>query len=93
MPCGHSGHHHVVETSQHRLRAFVRVALHHVLLFPVLTGEPSRPDRPIAAKGREVAAYIRDTKCRCSFECAANCSVVFSKLRALEIFKTMLLGG
>lgn len=46
-----------------------------------------------SAKGREVEGYIRDAKCRCSFECAANCNVVFSKWRALQVFKTMLMGG
>lgn len=38
-----------------------------------------------AAKGREVAAYIKRTLCRCSFECAANCNVVFSKKEALRV--------
>lgn len=46
-----------------------------------------------AEKGREVVDYIKDTKCRCSFECAANCNVVFSKKRALQVFKTMIMGA
>jgi len=45
-----------------------------------------------AAKGREVAAYIKRTKCRCSFECAANCNVVFSKKKALGVIWDRLAG-
>lgn len=45
-----------------------------------------------SAKAREVKGYISDTRCRCSFECAANCNVVFSPRQALKVAKTLLTG-
>lgn len=44
-------------------------------------------------KAREVVSHILDTKCRCSFECAANCNVVFAKKEALRVVKTLLTGS
>jgi len=41
-------------------------------------------------KGREVAAFVRDTRCRCSFECAANCNVLFSFKEALRVGRALL---
>ena len=46
-----------------------------------------------AKKAREVVDHILSTKCRCSFECAANCNVVFAKKEALRVFGAMLTGG
>lgn len=51
------------------------------------------PKALASPKGRSVANWIRDTKCRCSFECAANCNVVFAKKEALRVFREMLKGG
>lgn len=44
-------------------------------------------------KARVVKNFIRDTRCRCSFECAANCNVVFSPTQALRAIKTLTTGG
>jgi MoaA/NifB/PqqE/SkfB family radical SAM enzyme len=41
-------------------------------------------------KAREVADFIRDTKCRCSFECAANCNVVFAPGHVLKVLRAFL---
>ena len=46
-----------------------------------------------SSKGREVVDWIRDTKCRCSFECAANCNVVFAKKEVMRVFGAKLTGG
>ena len=43
-------------------------------------------------KARAVTDFIRDTKCRCSFECAANCNVVFAPTQALRVVKTLTKG-
>lgn len=43
-------------------------------------------------KAREVVDYIKKTKCRCSFECASNCNVVFAKKNAANVIKDWLLG-
>ncbi len=43
-------------------------------------------------KAREVVDYIKRTKCRCSFECAANCNVVFAKKNAVRVVVDRLLG-
>lgn len=44
-------------------------------------------------KARQVANYIVESKCRCSFECASNCNVVFAKKEALRVIGAMLSGG
>lgn len=44
-------------------------------------------------KAREVVDHILSTKCRCSFECAANCNVAFAKKEVLRVVGTMLTGG
>lgn len=41
-------------------------------------------------QARDVRAFIRDTRCRCSFECAANCNVVFSSREALRAGRSLL---
>lgn len=51
------------------------------------------PKALASTKAREVVAFIKNTKCRCSFECGANCNVVFTKTEALRVFRTMLFGG
>lgn len=43
-------------------------------------------------KARRVVSHIKETKCRCSFECAANCNVVFSKKEALGVVKAVVTG-
>jgi MoaA/NifB/PqqE/SkfB family radical SAM enzyme len=43
-------------------------------------------------KARKVVDYIRETKCRCSFECASNCNVVFAKKNAVAVLKDWLVG-
>lgn len=43
-------------------------------------------------KGREVVDYIEKTRCRCSFECGANCNVVFDKKNAAGVVKDWLVG-
>ena len=46
-----------------------------------------------AQKSRDVVKYIQESKCRCSFECAANCNVVFAKKEALRVVRSMLTGA
>jgi MoaA/NifB/PqqE/SkfB family radical SAM enzyme len=46
-----------------------------------------------ASKAKQVVEFIKDSKCRCSFECAANCNVVFSKTRAIKVMETAVRGG
>lgn len=43
-------------------------------------------------KAREVVDYIKRTRCRCSFECASNCNVVFAKRNAAGVIKDWLIG-
>jgi MoaA/NifB/PqqE/SkfB family radical SAM enzyme len=40
-------------------------------------------------RARELVRWVRRTRCRCSFECAANCNVVFSPRQALRVLKAM----
>lgn len=44
-------------------------------------------------KAQGVVDHILTTKCRCSFECAANCNVVFAKKEALRVVGAMFTGG
>lgn len=44
-------------------------------------------------KAKSVAKYIVDSKCRCSFECASNCNVVFAKKEAAKVIGAMITGG
>lgn len=44
-------------------------------------------------KAKNVANYIIESKCRCSFECAANCNVVFAKKEVARILGAMITGG
>ena len=43
-------------------------------------------------QARRVVQHIKDTHCRCSFECAANNNVVFDKKEALGVLKDWLTG-
>jgi MoaA/NifB/PqqE/SkfB family radical SAM enzyme len=43
-------------------------------------------------KARAVVDHIKKTKCRCSFECASNCNVVFTKKNAAGVIKDWLVG-
>lgn len=44
-------------------------------------------------KAKKVADYIIESKCRCSFECASNCNVVFAKKEAARVLGAMITGG
>jgi MoaA/NifB/PqqE/SkfB family radical SAM enzyme len=44
-------------------------------------------------KAKKVADYIIESKCRCSFECASNCNVVFAKKEAARVIGAMITGG
>lgn len=44
-----------------------------------------------APRARELVAHIQDTRCRCSFECAAMNNVVFDKKNAAKVLATWLL--
>ncbi|MFH1386993.1 MAG: hypothetical protein ABIH50_04955 [bacterium] len=44
-----------------------------------------------SSKARAVIEHIKKTKCRCSFECAANCNVVFNKKNAIQVILKWLM--
>lgn len=50
------------------------------------------PKALATAKARAVKDHILDTRCRCSFECAANCNVVFAPRQTLKVAKALLTG-
>ena len=44
-------------------------------------------------KSKEVVSWVADTKCRCSFECAAMNNVVFDKKNAARVLWAWLTGS